>query len=474
MPFDLARALQRIYGDDPQTLAEQSARYQHALEAFAAHYGPGEIIVFRAPGRVNLIGEHTDYNHGYVLPMALDKDVLIFARPRADQTVSLRDIEPEYTARHFEIGHDIPVQPTGDWANYVQGPAQLLEREHGPGLRGFDALVDGAPPYGVPRGAGLSSSSALTVASAVTLLGINGSRLGGAALAETCGRAEWYVGTRGGIMDQFISVLARRGHALFLDCRPLAGEAGPLAGEAGPLAGEAGPLAGGAGYSYRHVPIPSGFAVVVVDSAVRHKNTGPLFNRRVAEGRIGVRLLQRKYPGITHLRDVNDLPWNELEPLLPEVIHGEALRKIGIDPDTILDSGVSPETDTFLVRKRCRHVITENNRVLQSVSALDAGDMATFGRLLKEAHASARDDYEISTPEIETLVRLANEVPGTVGARLTGAGWGGCIVAVVPQEEVEAFQDKIIEGYRQETGLSAQVFVCRSAAGAGEALRTTL
>jgi len=233
-------------------------------------------------------------------------------------------------------------------------------------------------------------------------------------------------------------------------------------------------LAGEAGYSYRHVTIPSGFAVVVVDSAVRHKNTGPLFNRRVAEGRIGVRLLQRKYPGITHLRDVNDLPWNELEPLLPEVIHGEALRKIGIDPDTILDSGVSPETDTFLVRKRCRHVITENNRVLQSVAALDAGDMTTFGRLLKEAHASARDDYEISTPEIETLVHLANEVQGTVGARLTGAGWGGCIVAVVPQKEVEAFQDKIIEGYRQETGLSAQVFVCRSAAGAGEALRTTL
>ena len=444
-------ALQRIYGEDPQMLEQQSLRYRRGLEAFMARYGPGEVRIYRAPGRVNLIGEHTDYNHGYVLPMALDKDVLLFARARADQMVNLANIEAGFGERHFLIGRDIPPQPLGDWANYVQGPAQLLEREQGPGLRGFDALVDGAPPHGVPRGAGLSSSSALTVVSAVALVRLNGIALEGPVLAESCGRAEWYVGTRGGIMDQFISILAQRGHALFLDCRPAADGS----------------------YRLKQVPIPAGYAIIVVDSGVRHRNTGPLYNRRVAEGRIGVRLLQRRFPGITHLRDVNHLPWEELEPLLPEVIHTDELLQMGIDPEKILDGGVSPGTDTFFVRKRCRHVIHENNRVLQSVAALERGDMATFGQLMGEAHASARDDYEISTPEIEALVRLANAVPGTVGARLTGAGWGGCIVAAVREEAADAFREAVVCGYRRETGLEAHVFICRSASGAGEVLGIT-
>ena len=445
MTSHLATALTRIYGRDRRAIEGQERRYRRNLELFAAHYGPGQVVLYHAPGRVNLIGEHTDYNHGYVLPMALDKDVLILARPRSDARVHLLNMEPDFGARHFVIGHDISPQPTGDWSNYVQGPAQLLEREYGPGLRGYDALVEGAPPYGVPRGAGLSSSSALTVASAVTLALINGLPLRGAKLAEVCSRAEWYVGTRGGIMDQFISVLAQHDHALFLDCRP--DDDGR--------------------YSCRQVPIPAGYAVIVVDSGVRHRNTGPHYNRRVAEGRIGVRLLQRRYPGITHLRDVNHLPWAELEPLLPEVIHADVLRGMGINPDTILDSGVSPETETFLVRRRCRHVLSENNRVLQSVSALQAGDMATLGRLMAEAHASARDDYEISTPEIEALVRLANAAPGAVGARLTGAGWGGCIVAIVREEHSAAFGEQVAAGYLRETGLEARVFVCRSATGAG-------
>jgi galactokinase len=454
MAFDLEAALRRVYGDDARALAEQMARYRHGLQAFAAHYGgAGEVHIYRAPGRVNLIGEHTDYNHGYVLPMALDKDVLVYARPRADQVVNLVDIEPDFTPRGFGISRDIPLQPIGDWANYVQGAAQLLEREYGPGLHGFDALVAGAPPYGVPRGAGLSSSSALTVASAVALLGLNGVALEGATLAESCSRAEWYVGTRGGIMDHFISVLGQRDHALFLDCRP---------------------LAGGTGYAYKQVAMPAGYAVVVVDSGVRHQNTGPDFNRRVAEGRIGVRLLHARYPTMTHLRDVEHLPWGDLEPLLPEEIHSDALRKLGIDPDAILDRGVSPQTDTFRVRQRCRHVITENNRVLESTQALEAGDMPAFGQLMHAAHASARDDYEISIPEIEALVRLALAAPGTVGARLTGAGWGGCIVALVRTESVETFRAQVVRRYYEETGREAHVFVCRSAAGAGLVLRSSV
>ncbi len=448
---NLLAALRNEYGDDPQVLREQSSRYRRGLEAFLARYGPGEVIVYRAPGRVNLIGEHTDYNHGYVLPVALDRDVLVYARPRSDQVVSLANTESQFGQRSFVIAADIPPQPVGDWANYAQGAAQFLEREWGPGLRGFDALVDGSSPYGIPRGAGLSSSSALTVAMAVALIELNGIPLEKAALADACSRAEWYVGTRGGIMDQFISLLARRGHALFLDCRP---------------------AADGSGYAVKQVPIPPNYAVVVADSGVRHENTGPLFNRRVIEGRIGVRLLQRRYPGITHLRDVDHLPWDEIEPLLPEVIHNAELRQAGVEPETLLDSGVGPQTDTFLVRKRCRHVISENNRVLRGVAALNSGDVTTFGRLMKEAHISARDDYEISTPEIETLVALANAAPGAVGARLTGAGWGGCIVSLVRQDCTDAFAETVRRGYRQRTGLEAQVFVCRSCAGAGQVLRT--
>lgn len=448
---ELITALQRVYGDAPQMLDAQLARYRRGLEAFGAHYGSGEVFIYHAPGRVNLIGEHTDYNHGYVLPMSLDKDTLFYARPRADQVVNLINVEADFGPRRFAISRDIPLQAIGDWANYVQGAAQLLEREHGPALRGCDALIDGAPPFGVPRGAGLSSSSALTVAAAAALVDLNGIALRGAALAESCSRAEWYVGTRGGIMDHFISVLGQRDHALFLDCRP---------------------AADGSGYRFSQVPIPQGYAVIVVDSGVRHKNTGPHYNRRVAEGRIGVRLLRQHYAGITHLRDVNHLPWAELEPLLPEVIHGDELRRLGIDPDAILDGGVKPETDTFFVRRRCRHVITENNRVLQSIAALQAGDMPAFGRLMAEAHASARDDYEISTPEIEALVHLATSIPGTLGARLTGAGWGGCIVALVQQERAQAFGEALVPAYHRETGREAHVFVCRSAAGAGAVLKT--
>ncbi|NLD73618.1 MAG: galactokinase [Chloroflexi bacterium] len=445
-------ALARIYGSaDPQALAAQERRYARALEAFARRYGPGEVRAYHAPGRVNLIGEHTDYNHGYVMPVALDKDVLLLARPRRDGVVRMDNLEGGFPQRTFSVAAEISPQPVGDWANYAQGPAEILEREHGPGLHGLDALVDGGAPYGVPRGAGLSSSSALTVAFAVALAEVNDLGLAGPALADACSRAEWYVGTRGGIMDQFISVLARQEHALFLDCRP---------------------AADGSGYAYRHVPLPAEYAIVVADSGLRHTNTGPHYNRRVAECRIGVRLLAARYPGITHLRDVEDHPWPEIEPLLPEAIDREELLAMGIDPARILDSGVDPQTDTFSVRRRCRHVVTENRRVLDACEALEAGDVARLGTLMNAAHESARDDYEISTPEIEALVRLALGLPGAVAARLTGAGWGGCIVALVAQEAAGDFAARLVAGYRAETNRQAQVFVCHSAAGAGLVLQT--
>ncbi len=452
MDSELYKTLCGLYGGSSEQLSSQVARYERGLRIFAERYGSGEVAVFRASGRVNLIGEHTDYNDGFVLPMALDKDILVFARPRSDQRVHLTNTEPLFDDREFNISEDIPRRAVGDWANYVQGAAQLLEREYGPGLQGFDALVQGEAPRGVPRGAGLSSSSALTVASAAALLGVNGIALDGPAFAEACSRAEWYVGTRGGIMDHFTSVLARQGHALFLDCRPDAEGT----------------------YSYRHVFIPEGYAVVVVDSGVRHKNTGPRFNRRVVEGRIGVQFLKRTYPGITSLRDVQEMGWSEIGPLLPQEVDRRALVDMGIDPEGLLDSEVQLETDVFCVRRRCRHVITENERVVESVTALEKQDMARFGELLQEAHASARDNYEISIPEIETLVRLAEGVPQTLGARLTGAGWGGCIVVLIERVGVDALCETVEQGYAEETGRRAEFFVCRSAAGAGGVLQTSV
>lgn len=452
MDSDLCRALERVYGGSSEQLDTQVARYKRGLEAFAERYGPGEVAIFRASGRVNLIGEHTDYNYGFVLPMALDKDILIFARPRTDGMVHLTNIESLFDDREFTISEDIPRRAIGDWANYVQGAAQQLECECGSGLQGFDALVQGDAPHGVPRGAGLSSSSALTVAAAATLLGVNGMEADGPAFAEACSRAEWYVGTRGGIMDHFTSVLARQGHALFLDCRP--DDEGT--------------------YSYRHVPIPEGYAVIVVDSGVRHKNTGPRFNRRVVEGRIGVHFLKQEYPDVTCLRDVQGRDWSDIAPLLPQEIGRRALAEMGIDPEEMVDSEVQLETDVFCVRKRCRHVITENERVLSSVAALGNQDMEQFGELLQEAHASARDDYEISIPEIETLVLLAESVPQTLGARLTGAGWGGCIVVLIERDGVDALCEVVERGYHEETGRRAEFFVCRSAAGAGGVLEMSI
>jgi len=444
---DLRARLSPIYGPDaPQALELQCERIGRALMRFRQVYGPGPVQLFRAPGRVNLIGEHTDYNHGYVLPMALDKDVILLARPRSDAQVCLENIEADFAPRAFEIGAEIPPRPAGDWANYAQGPAQLLAREYGPNLAGCDVLVSGEAPCGVPRGAGLSSSSAFTVAFAVTLVSLNRLPLRGPALADACGRAEWYVGTRGGVMDQFISILAERDRALFLDCRPQ-----PQTG----------------GYTYRQVPIPKGYNVVVVDSCVKHANTGPLFNRRVAEGRIGVRLLREHYPQITHLRDVSDIPWADLEPLLPEAISADALRARGIEPDTILDNGLNPDTDQFQVRRRCRHVISENKRVRDCAAALRRGDMEEVGRLLHAAHTSASQDYEISTPEIDALVALAEAQPGCLGARLTGAGWGGCVVALVRAADARAFAHNLPSRYMQRTGLAGRIFACRSAAGAG-------
>jgi galactokinase len=435
----LQHALNRVYGSDAGV---QHERYHHAVARFRHHFGAGGILVFRAPGRVNLIGEHTDYNHGYVLPAALDKDLLLLIRPRSDGVIRLINQEARFAPFSFAIAPTIEPDAEVDWSNYVRGAAQKLRRHLDRPLPGFDGLVVGAPPHGVPRGVGLSSSSALTVVVAIALAHLAGWDPPLEELAHLCAEAEWYVGTRGGIMDQFAALLGQRGHALFLDCRPTPDGA----------------------HHYEPIPLPATHRLLVVDSGVSRHNVRGEFNQRVAACRAGVALLRRDRPNITHLRDVQHTTWGVLEPLLPETITPAQLSERGI---TLTDLPGLAADALLRVRACCRHVWTENHRVLLAVDALRLDYVAEVGRLMNEAHASARDDYQISTPELEMLVAAARSIEGCAGARLTGAGWGGCIVALVHDEAVDEFHQRVPERYRQETGRSAAIFACQAGPGAG-------
>lgn len=433
--------LAALYGTED--LRAQLARYETAYRAFIEAFGPGEVYFFRAPGRVNLIGEHTDYNHGFVLPAALDRDILLLARPVEGPVVFLRNIEPMFPAAQFTLSRSIPAEPLGSWTNYVRGAAQMVATElDGHPLRGMQALIAAAPPYGTPRGAGVSSSSALTVVAAFALAYLNGWEPDRMRFARLCSEAEWYVGTRGGIMDHFCALLAHPGHALFLDCRPREIDQ----------------------FTFAHVPLLPDYCIIVVDSGVHHTNVRGEFNLRVAACRAGVACLRAHYPEITHLRDVQEVAWSELEPLLPETLEVAEARALGAALDDIPLPIASAQ---LRVRACCRHVHSENNRVRAAVDALANGDSITVGRLLRQAHASARDDYEISCDELEVLVEAAQAVPGTVGARLTGAGWGGCIVALVHREAAKDFQTAVTRRYRERTGRDAHVFACRAGGGAG-------
>jgi galactokinase len=418
------------------------------MDAFTSIYGSGEgqssIRIFRAPGRVNLIGEHTDYNHGYVMPVALDKDILLLARRRSDPVVRIRNIEEEFPSFSFSVGPDIPPAKPGHWGNYIKAAAQALA-QHFPARDwcGFDGLLIGRAPHGLPRQVGLSSSSAMVVVAALALTRFNAVDLRGVPLAHFCAEAEWYVGTRGGIMDHFIAVLGRRDHALFLDCRPYTGNY----------------------YKTEHVPLLRGYRLLIADSGVRHQNVKGGYNHRVAACRAAVQLLKPDLPAITHLRDVQGIPWDTLASKLPEQATVGDLKAQGVSLEDI--PGLRDDA-VLKVRARCRHVWTENERVLAAVQALRAQDAVTLGYLLNEAHTSARDDYEISCPELEYLVQAAREVDGVLGARLTGAGWGGCIVAVVHEDAVSTFETYVPARYKELTNIETLVFACRASPGARE------
>ncbi|MBN1640991.1 MAG: galactokinase [Anaerolineae bacterium] len=452
----IAHDLAHYYGHDGALLDAQRARYGAAAARLHDLSGPGPVRFVRTPGRINLIGEHTDYNGGFVLPVALDRDVLFAVRARDDGTLRVANVETRFPSFSFAISADIPRAPQGDWRNYFQGAAQELCRRYG-ALAGIDVVVSGAPPLGVPRGAGLSSSTALTVNAALALVARNGIQIERAELAHLCSEAEWYVGTRGGMMDQFSALLCRRDHALFLDCRPSPDGV----------------------YRVDHVPVPASVQVVLLNSGVHHENARGAFNQRVAECKVGVHLVQRRYPTVAQLRDViperldlsEDDFWAELEELLPARATAPELVARGVDAawlaGLIADHGLDPEV-AFAVLPRCRHVITENERVLAGVTALRAGQVETFGLLMDGAHASMSGDYDASCSEVDTLVALVCQEPGVLGARITGAGWGGGVVALVRRETGAEWAERVRVSYRAATGLDPQIYLCRPASGAGE------
>ena len=372
--------------------------------------------LFRAPGRVNLIGEHTDYNGGYVMPVAIGFYTYVAAAPRSDGRFVVHSNNVDQTVE-FSLDQLAPggTRAGTHWADYVSGVAGCL-RDAGVRLSGANLLIDGA----VPLGAGLSSSAALEVACALALSQTAGQSLDRVALARLCQRAEnEYVGMRCGIMDQFASSVCRQGHALRLDCRSLAYEHLPLEAS---LQGRAG--AGAA-------------RLVICNSLVRHQLAGGEYNTRRAQCEQAVRLLARVAPQVQSLRDLTPA-------LLQE--HGAVLDDV--------------------VRRRCRHVVTENQRVLDAGAALQAGDLARFGRLMQQSHASLREDYEVSCTELDGLVELAQGIEGTIGARMTGGGFGGCTVNLVREDAVERFCAHIAEGYTRLCGRAPEIYVCNSADGA--------
>ncbi len=375
-----------------------------AMEAFRERFGGEPQWRARAPGRVNLIGEHTDYNEGFVLPFAIDRAVWVAARPRSDRQVHLIAADFGEEARFALEGLE-PGSVRG-WAAYPAGVAWALE---GAGMRlpGLEAAFAGD----VPIASGLSSSAAVEVAFAVTWAALGGYEVPRLELARLCQRAEnEFVGVRCGIMDQMAALFGRRGCALLIDCRSL---------------------------ETRTVPIPEEAVILVADSGVRRALAASAYNERRAQCEEAVRRLRARYPGIRALRDVTPAQLEAARAELPERIY-----------------------------RRARHVVTENERVLQAVAALSRGDLQALGELLNASHESLRDDYEVSAPELDTLVEAARSVPGVYGARLTGAGFGGSILALVRREAVPAAGEAITRAYMDRFGRTPVWFVVTPDEGA--------
>jgi len=361
--------------------------------------------LFRAPGRVNLIGEHTDYNDGFVMPVALGFSTWAKISPLENRKLQ---IYSENFGEEVEVNLDERLAPRGDWSDYPVGVAVELEKA-GHRLRGARLEIRGE----VPIGSGLSSSAAVEVATACALVAISDLQVDKRELARLCRRAEnEFVGARVGIMDQFVSLFGEAHKALLLDCRSL---------------------------EFRLLPLPDNVRLIICNTMVKHALASSAYNERREQCEAGVKHLAQFLPHVTALRDVTI---EELEQ------HRAGLSEV--------------------VYRRCRHVITENARVLSAADALERSDLLAFGRLMRESHQSLRDDYEVSSEELDLMVELAQKVEGVYGARMTGGGFGGCTINLVAEEHAEVFQQTVASEYERVTKLKPEIYVCTAANGAEE------
>jgi galactokinase len=371
---------------------------------FAELYGSHPTL-YRAPGRVNLIGEHTDYNDGFVMPAALDLYTYVAVGPRADRRLRIYSANLDESC-DLDLDSIRPGK-SGHWSDYVRGVAGVVESS-GHKLRGADLAIISE----VPLGAGLSSSAALEVSTAWALLTNSGIEVDRNAIPQMCQQAEHlYPETKCGIMDQFISCHGRAGHALMLDCRSL---------------------------DFQLFPMPNGVRLMVCNTMVRHEHASSGYNTRRRECEEGLQALKPVLPGIRALRDVTPADLEQHRGRLSPVIY-----------------------------KRVRHVVTENERVKTAAAALQSADLAQLGRLMAGSHQSLRDHYEVSTRELDLMVELANDQTGVYGARMTGGGFGGCTVNLVDSTEAEAVQQKLAQNYEARTGLRPTILICEASDGAG-------
>jgi galactokinase len=350
--------------------------------------------IYRAPGRVNLIGEHTDYNDGFVMPAAVGFYTWVAAAARIDRKLVIRS---ENLHEQVEVSLDeLPAKGKHHWSDYVVGVAKMLDSSGRP-LSGANLLING----NVPQGAGLSSSASLEVAVASALLDVTGKTAEPKEVALLCQRAEnEFVGARCGIMDQFIASHGRRS------------------------------------LEYRLLPLPEEARLVICNTMVRHSLAAGEYNKRRSECEQGVQILARHLPGVRALRDVMPADFEALSHELPEK-----------------------------VMRRCRHVIAENARVVEAADVLERGNLEEFGNLMSQSHQSLRDDFEVSCPELDRMVELAEKVEGVYGARMTGGGFGGCTVNLVRADCVDTFKTEVSKGYERATRSMPEIYVCSAADG---------
>ncbi len=359
------------------------------------------IRTFRAPGRVNLIGEHTDYNGGFVFPAALDLFCDVRAEPALDGRLAARSCNLG-EERSWSVEELPAAQSRGDWGDYVAGVAIELMRL---GVKPPPAQLE--INSSVPIGSGLSSSAALEVSVGAALAALAGAQVSLKELALACQRAENdFVGMKCGIMDQFVSAFGEAGHAILIDCRSL---------------------------EHQVVPVPAGLQLLVVNSMVHHELASSEYNTRRRECEQAVEILGKP------LRDISVGEWPATAPKLPETL-----------------------------RRRVRHVVHENARVLGFVEACRRKDPQQMGRLMAESHLSMRDDYQISCEEIDYLVETASRQEGVAGARMTGGGFGGCTVNLVRSDAVASFREAVVAAYQERFGITPEVYACQTADGARE------